>query len=218
MNTRSIVIALGALAFACAPVAHGQNLILNGSFEDNTANVTMFNMSNAEFNAIVANATAFGDAEEIDLILGTGGFGLAPIDGDWKLAIHRQAGGATDAFSFDLMNSIVAGTTYRLEFWAHAVTDFDPGTEPVQIGISTSATSFGTLVFATGQLSVGSWTQYIADFTAPINADYLTVQNAPGTQTWAHIDAFSLTVVPAPSAFAMLALGGIFGRTRRRTR
>lgn len=217
MKTVPIVITASAITFACVPFAYGQNLILNGSFEDNTASDTVFNMTNAQFNTTVANATAFGDAEEIDLILGTGGFGLAPIDGDWKLAIHRQTTGLTDAFSFDLMDSIVAGTTYRLEFWAHAVTAFDPGTEPIQVGISTSASSFGTLVFTTGQLSVGSWTQYIADFAAPIDADFLTVQNSPGTATWAHIDAFSLTVVPSPSALLVLALGGMIGRTRRRT-
>ena len=67
------------------------NLLLNGDFETNTASGTMFNMSNANFTATVSAATAFGSAEEIDLVTGTD-FGIAPQSGSWKLGIHTQNG------------------------------------------------------------------------------------------------------------------------------
>ena len=175
-----------------ATAGHAQNLILNGSFEDNSASGTVFNMTNAEFNATVADATAFGSAEEIDLMDASAGFGLAPVDGDFKLGIHlfTVGHGATDAFSFDLSSPIVAGTTYTIDFWAHAVTNVSPGRDPVEIGVSSSAASFGTLVFTSGSLSTGSWSHFMSDFVAPVSGDFLTVR--PSGMTWAHIDNFSL--------------------------
>ncbi len=209
-NILSVAV-LAALTLATA--ASGQNLIINGSFEDNTAGGTMFNMDNATFNVTVDDATAFGDAQEIDLMLGAP-FGLMPVDGDYKLAIHRQSGGPVDAFSFDLTGGLVAGNVYTIDFWAQAVTDFDSGNDPIEIGISGSASSFGTLVYTTAALSTNSWVNYTSTFTAPINADYLTVMNATGAGTWAHIDAF--TLVPAPGALALLSMGGLALTRRRR--
>ena len=200
-----------------ATAGHAQNLILNGSFEDNTAGGTVFNMSNVEFNATVASATAFGDAEEIDLMDSSSGFGLAPVHGDFKLGIHRvSVEGGTDAFSFDLSSSIVAGTTYTIDFWADAETTFDPGTGPIEIGISSSATSFGTLVFTSGSLSTGTWSHFISDFVAPVSGDFLTVLPSTSEETWAHIDDFSLTIVPGPATAALLGLGGLLATRRRR--
>jgi hypothetical protein len=206
---------VAAAALSCAAAASAQNMIINPSFESNTAGGSMSNMSNATFNATVNNATAFGAANEIDLYQGNP-FGLPPVHGQWKLAIHKQSTGAVDAFSFDLNNNIVAGQLYHLEFSAHAETTFDPGTQPVEIGISNSAAAFGTLVYTSGALAVNSWTQYTTNFVAPVNASYLTVQNSQGTNTWAHIDDFRLTLVPAPSSLALLGLGGVACARRRR--
>ena len=209
--SRLTLIAVAALAFpACA-----QNMIINGSFESNTAGGSMSNMTNAVFNVTVNNATAFGSANEIDLYQGNP-WGLPPVQGQWKLAIHHSSTGAVDAFSFDLNNPIVSGTTYNLDFWAHAENSFDPGNQPIEIGISSSANTFGTLVYTSGVLTTASWTNYVTNFVAPVNASYLTVRNTTGTPTWAHIDDFSLTRVPAPGSLALLGMGGLVSFRRRR--
>ena len=206
---------VAAAALSCAAAASAQNMIINPSFESNTAGGSMSNMTNATFNATVNNATAFGADYVIDLYL-VNPWGLPPVHGQWKLAIHKNSFGAVDAFSFDLNNAIVSGKLYHLEFWAHAETTFDPGNQPVEIGISNSAAAFGTLVYTSGGLAVNSWTQYTTNFVAPANASYLTVQNSQGTNTWAHIDDFQLTLVPAPSSLALLGLGGVACARRRR--
>lgn len=209
----NILSAAALAACTLATAAMGQNLILNGSFEDNTAGGDLFNMDNATFNVTVDDATAFGDAQEIDIMFGAP-YGLMPVDGDYKLAIHRQTGGPVDAFSFDLSSGLVAGNVYTVDFWAQAVTDFGGGSDPIEIGISSSASSFGTLVYATPGLSTSSWVNYTSTFTAPIDADYLTVMNSAAGETWAHIDAF--TLVPAPGTLALLGMGGLAITRRRR--
>jgi len=197
------------------PVSLAQNLILNGSFEMNSATETMFNMSNGTFNSVVADATAFGDAEEIDLMLGAP-YGLPPVDGKWKLGIHRQSvGGATDAFAFHLSSPLVAGEVYHLDFYAHAETSFDPDVGPVEIGLSSSATSFGTLLFSTGALSTTSWTHFTHSFMAPSSASFVTVQ-VGDTETWAHIDNF--TLVPEPASMLACGIGLAILAARRRVK
>jgi hypothetical protein len=205
-------VAVAALTFAAA--AQAQNIIKNGSFENNSAGGTMFNMTNATFNATVNDATAFGAANEIDIMQGAP-YGLAPVDGQYKLGIHKQSGGPIDAFSFDLTAGIVSGNSYTLDFWAHAATDFDPGTQPIEVGISTSASSFGTLVYTTGALTTGSWTNYTTNVIAPINASYVTVRSTTGQETWAHIDDFSFSV-PAPGSLALLGAASLVCIRRRR--
>lgn len=203
------------VVLAAAHAANAQNLIKNGSFENNNAGATVFNMTNATFNATVNDATAFGSAQEIDLMFGAP-YGLVPVHGDFKLGIHKQSGGPVDAFSFDLTGGIVAGSSYDLDFWAHAATDFDPGTEPIEIGISSSSVSFGTLVYTSGALATGSWTNFTNTFIAPVNASYVTVRNSSGTETWAHIDDFSLTLVPSPTTLAPLGAMALLAARRRR--
>jgi hypothetical protein len=217
MSARRMTRLWGGFAAACvlgAP-ALGQNLILNGSFEGNTALDTIFNMSNGLFNVTVLDATGFGDAEEIDLMKGAP-FGLSPVDGDWKLGIHRQSvGGPGDAFAFHLSEPIVAGTAYTVSFAAHAEISFDPGVGPVEIGVSTSATAFGTLVYTSGLLTTTVWSSFSGDFVAPMDAAYLTVRPSASQETWAHVDKFSLTVVPAPAA-GVIAGGALLVLRRRR--
>ena len=197
------------------------NIVINGDFEDNTAVDDQFNMSNATFNATIADATAFGPDEQIDLMDTTPTYGLAPQSGDWKLGIGSDGtinSGVFDAFSFDLSVGVMAGKTYSLSFYAHAVTEsFSPAIVDVEVGLSTSATDFGTLVFA-GSASSVAWTQLGGNFVAPINASYLTVRDPNSGDGWNHIDNFSLTVIPTPAALpaGLIALGALATRRRRR--
>ncbi len=216
MSTRQNLVSLAVVAAAAAAAAAGpSNMILNGSFENNTAAGTLYNLSNADFTNTVADVTAFGTAEELDLMDPSNIFGLSPIDGNWKVALHYSSAGTVDAFAFHLSNSIVAGRQYTVSFWAQTVMDFDPGREPLLIGISNSDTDFGTQVFSTGAISPSSWQYFEHTFIAASDAAYLTVANGTGPNpTWIHADDFRL--VPAPGAMSMLALGGLAAMRRRR--
>jgi hypothetical protein len=175
--------------------AVGGEMILNGDFENHTFGAGChFNLPNASFNLGMSSATAFGDAEEIDVMAdGTCDWGNPPQSGATKLGMSRQGPVEPgDAFSFDLSTSIVSGELYEIEFYAHAVLDvFAPDIGDVEIGISTSNTSFGTLVFS-GTPSPSGWTLLSTTFLAPIDASYLTVRVQEGVDAWVHIDNFSL--------------------------
>ena len=216
MSTHKRLVSLVVLGgVAAASGAGPSNMILNGSFENNTAGGTLYNLVNADFSAIMANATALGTSQELDIMHTSNFFGLAPVDGDYKVALHYRADGGVDAFSFDLSNSIVAGRQYTVSFWAQTVMDFDPGREPLLIGISNSATDFGTQVFSTGPISPSSWQYFEHTFIAGSDAAYLTVANGTGPNpTWIHVDDFRL--VPAPGSVGVLALGGLVAMRRRR--
>lgn len=214
---RLSILAVAGVAglFAC-PALAGGNLLLNGSFESNSAAGTTYNMANATFNTTVDDATAWGGSSEIDLMTFGGGFGTDPVDGAWSLALHARVDGAVDAFSFHLSQSISAGNSYDLSFFATANTSFDAGNAAVEIGISGDDTSFGTLVYSTGALPLDAFALFATTFVAPVSGDFLSVRGT-GTSTWAHLDGFELTkTIPAPGALALLGVAGALGRGRRR--
>ncbi len=172
------------------------NIILNGDFEATTiAAGCNFNLANATVTAGMSDIVAFGGADEIDVMNdGTScGYASAPASGVSKISIHRTAvtGGVTDAFSFGLSSSIVAGTAYTIEFYAESNLDFDPDVGVVEVGISASDASFGTLAFVAAS-GTGGWTHVVGGFVAPVGGDYLTVRVADGYEAWIHLDAFSV--------------------------
>jgi hypothetical protein len=191
-------------AFLTLSTLAGANMVINGDFENNTAAATLYNLSNAEFDNVVPNATAFGSASEIDLITTDSPYGLPPVSGLWKVAIHRSSSGNNDAFSLTLNTGVVAGQSYLLDFYAQRVTVFDAGAGAVTVGVSGSPTAFGTLVFS-GVASDSSWTHFTQSFQAPVNGQYLTVQIDPAAApTWVHVDDFTLSPVPEPAASSLL--------------
>lgn len=185
-------IAVGGWASVSGALA--QNLILNGDFEDNVGSGCQFNLVNASFNAIVANAAAFGTANELDVMDDPGNctYGSSPFSGTTKVGIHSTAvGGNFDAFAFSLSSPMKSGEPYTITFYAQSVLDFDPDAGSVAIGASTSSSGIGTEVFSAAS-GVGGWTKLSGTFTAPFDADFLTVWQDNGTETWNHIDAFEL--------------------------
>jgi MYXO-CTERM domain-containing protein len=204
-----------ALLAGSIPVFAAPNMVINGDFENNTAGSTQYNLPNVSFNALMANCTAFGDAEEIDIIDPSSPYGLPPVSGKWKIALHHVRNGtADDALSFDLTAPIVMGTTYKLSFYAQSVLDFDPGPAAVEVGLSNSATAFGTLAYS-GTPSTSAWTLLGTTFTASMNAQYLTMRADANNTVWNHVDAVSLEVVPEPSALGVVGLAGIAALRRR---
>lgn len=165
-----------ALCIGLASLASAQELVLNGTFANNAAGSTSFNMSNAMFNQTVFDCTAFGTAQEIDLIYGTD-LGPAPPVGNIKLGLHQQVSGNSDAFSATLLGPVFPGQTYQLQFdlvrWSPA------NAGGVEIGISNSPTDFGDLVYAAD--ATDAWAHHDVMVVAPNNGQYLTVRVvAPG--------------------------------------
>jgi hypothetical protein len=189
---------------AVAPLPiHATNLILNGDFEVVAlAPYCYFNQSNAVVTSALPGITAYGPASEIDIMNdGTScGYLGPPQSGTSKIAIHRQsAGGIGDEFSFTLSAPIIAGNIYTVSFYAWSSLVNDPDVGAVDIGISGSATSFGTQVYS-GIPTLTGWTPLGGTFTAPVNANYLTVRVALNAEAWIHIDNFILVAgAPTPA-------------------
>jgi PEP-CTERM motif len=194
------------------------NLILNGDFENNTAGVTVFNVSAGSF-TYLPTVTEYGSADEIDII-NDGSFGLSPQSGLWKLGLHTQTGGAFDAFTLGLSTPIVAGNSYTLSFYSASET-----ASPVNglagnviIGLSGSSNgSSSTQIFAPAT-APNQWTLYSTTFVAPVNATYLTVRSGSVLGSYNSVDNFSLEAVPEPGAVALLLIGGVaacYGARRR---
>ncbi|HVP56058.1 MAG TPA: PEP-CTERM sorting domain-containing protein [Candidatus Eisenbacteria bacterium] len=214
-NRRYLLLTVAALLAMCA-ASSASNLILNGDFENTSAGTTQFNLSNAAFNALMPNVTAFGTAQEIDIITSTD-FGIAPESGNWKLGIHTQSGGAYDAFSMTLSSPLVAGNTYSLQFFGAQLSGF---VADIIIGVSNSPTSFGTQIFSAVPTSPTAWSQFNTSFTAPISGSYITVQNL-NLNDYSFVDNFSLTgnsTIPEPSSLVLLgtAVAGLAGGLRRK--
>ena len=205
------------------------SIIANGSFEANTADGSSYNLSNAEYTSLMSNSVGFGAREtggtigEIDIMTFGGGFGLDPVDGAWHVAL--SGGGLdptqaeSDALSLSLTAPVLAGTSYALSFQAAANSTFNAGTAAVEIGISDRAGTFGTSVYSSNTLTLDAWASFQHTFVAPQSGAFLTVRVFdPDPQdplsTWAHVDDFQLSVVPAPGAWAALAF--LFAARRRR--
>ena len=169
------------------------NLVLNGDFENHTGSGCQFNLDNATFGATMANASAFGAANEVDVMDDPGGCfgGFAGTVGPTKVGIHCQAvGGITDEIALELSTATIAGNTYQLEFDTLCVPDFDFCPGIVEIGLGDAA-SFGTL-FATGSSVSGAWTHYSLSVVAPVAATHLTMRVSTTNEAWVHIDGVSL--------------------------
>lgn len=183
------------------------NLIINGDFESNSFGATSFNLNNAAFTAGMNNATAFGGAQEIDVVTGTS-LGIAPQSGSWKVGVHDQTGTLPfDSFSLDLSSSTIVGTVYTLSFWLAGQGGSALG--PLEIGLSSSASSFGSLITSASAASASDWTMLSTTFTASSAASFLTF--APTADSYVFIDNISLTgepgTVPTPATLALFGLG-----------
>ena len=77
---------------------------------------------------------------------------------------------------------------------------FDPYAGSVDVGLSSSATSFGTPIYSGGTVP-DFWTLHDFTFVAPVSASYLTVQASTDLESWLHVDAFWLCDSQASATF-----------------
>lgn len=211
MKTKHIKHLILGITLSGAVCADAANLILNGSFESTTATPgNHYNYSNEGLTATIADVTGFGVPGEIDYLYTGTAYGINPQDGNWALAIASPGGGSTsaDAFSFTLASSLTVGASYQLDFRVHNIYN---GGGSLLIGISTSATSFGTLIFSALPQTSG-WAEFSTTFVAPSSGAFLTVQQGVGSSTtWNETDNFSLTTASVPEPGMLSLLGSMAG-------
>ncbi|MDP2788389.1 MAG: PEPxxWA-CTERM sorting domain-containing protein [Pseudomonadota bacterium] len=220
MKTAYKLLTVAALLAASETALASTNLILNGDFEINNAvaGQYQFNLSNAEFSALVNDVTAYGTSAELDLYTSGSGYEPNPQSGAWEVRLHGDGGGLFDAFSFRLSSPVVSGTSYNLRFYVAGDLGMNPiGPLSIKVGLSSDASSFGALLYTSnGLIGTGSWNQYDYSFIAANDASYLTVQNVSVS---AVVDNFLLAPVPEPETWAMLLAGlGLVGWAARQRR
>ncbi len=183
---------------------------LNGSFENCTAGGSdQINMTNGAFNAMMANVTAFGSYNgggagggNMDIITSSSWGGGGAQCGCYYVAL---TGTGTDAIALDLSAPLVAGNTYTISFYDRADAGFSAFS--VEVGLSTTNTSFGTSIYLAPLAVVNTWTLRTFTFVAPNNGMYITVQqNLGGTSDWLHVDNFSFG-----NAVNTITMGAITG-------
>jgi gliding motility-associated-like protein len=169
-------------------VAFGQSFI-NGDFELNSASWDQINLSNADFNSFMSNCNGFGQIGNLDII-SSNSFSGGPYSGNWFVALTGATG---DLLALELNMPLVSGNSYTITFYDKK----DPmaGSFPVEIGLSTSNNSFGTVVYTAPTIPLDYiWTQRTFTFIAPNNGQFITVSQAGGSayDSWMHVDNFSM--------------------------
>jgi hypothetical protein len=162
---------------------------VNGNFENNLAGGTdQINLSNADLNAKLPGVTAFGSYGDVDIINSTAYSGTGAQDKSWYIAI---TGGGTDIVALSLTKPLKEGKKYTITFYDRRSNSYNA--LPIQVGISETNSSFGQTIYTAPEIPVlDVWTKRTFTFTAPANANYVTVQMSGGQlQDWAHIDNFT---------------------------
>lgn len=175
---------------------HSQTF-LNGDFEINTAGVDQINLSNPAFNGFMSNTIAFGSFGDMDIISSATYCGLAQ-NGLWYVAF---TGSGTDAITMGLSAPLTVGTSYTISFWDKGCWGtFATSSPAVEIGVSTTAGTFGTPVYVAPLPTNGVWVNRTFTFVAPVAGAFITVQlPAGGLGDWTQVDNFTfVTTTPTP--------------------
>jgi hypothetical protein len=178
----------------------GPNLVINGDFEDTTGCGCNTNISNAAYNALVSNSTAFGNGQEID-VMDASCWGTAK-SGVMKIGISSSSFTQTkDELSLTLSMPVRRGASYQLRLWIYGNPAWAWGPAGrVEVGLSDSPTAFGTRVYLAGPTPNLVWTLHEAVFVSPVDASYLTLNSGADFGNWSEIDAIELRLTCTPSA------------------
>ena len=210
------------LMFCCAFTTMAQNLILNGSFEDNTASNHILQLSNSQYNDTMTASFSFGPISgtgnngEIDLLKSGGGiyywdtsWAVKAQEGDWFIAPWAMSytylsNGDTligsnyqDAFSLELYSTLTTGSWYTLSFYNKH--KYPPNAYPfylpgrLSVGISHYADSFGVTI-DTSAYTDTAWAQQSVHFQATSNFGHITCRPVREQigGDWAFVDNFVL--------------------------
>lgn len=177
------------ILFQCfAFTIYGQTF-LNGNFEVNTISNCMIDIDNATFNSVMTNVNGIGIAQSIDIFydIDCPIIGVAE-SGHYFVSVENNS--VTDStqstiISLKLSDTLATGMNYSFCFYDRGLV-FEDGI--VQIGVSNSSSSFGTLIY-TSPLIDTVWTMRTVSFNSPDSARYVTAK-FKGFQGGALLDNF----------------------------
>jgi hypothetical protein len=173
---------------------NAQNLILNGSFENNLCVTYTETCSNHKYDSLMSNSHSFGTDANLDIMTSADsycGSNGAAENGTWYVGVSSDY---ADAFSLTLSSTLIQGKTYSLSFYDRQ-SDIDTAGSPVQIGVSNNDSTMGTILFTGPQPATCQWQRRSFSFSAPANIQYITVTcpyDGPPSTTWTHVDNFVL--------------------------
>jgi hypothetical protein len=160
---------------------------LNGSFETTSSFFGCnYNLSNASFNSLMPNVNAYGAGQELDIMV-NGCYVVGIADGSFCVAL---AANPTDEIALALSTPLTMGNNYSFTFWSYSEISFRVQGD-VEIGASTSSSSFGTLIFTAATVP-DTWVQHTVVFTAPNATTHITVRNIAGDIHWNRVDGFQM--------------------------
>jgi len=159
--------------FFYCKIGIGQNLLLNGNFENTLIGSCAFNLSNADFNTYMSDCNAFGSANEIDIQDSACGY-TNPPNGNWFISLSTQTQGVFDVVALKLSSPLTQGNTYYLSFFDNCILNSN---DSLLIGLSNDSSNFGIRVAALRPLHQTNWQHRTIAFTAPNNGNYLVLSN-----------------------------------------
>jgi hypothetical protein len=180
------------------PVCCEGQALLNPSFENVNSPLCAYNLSNANFNSVTLNVTAFGSYENCDIVHSSCGYGAAH-HGDWFIGLSvPPGGGVSDAVAMEVSPPLQPGLTYQLTFYHKKDAGYDAN--EMEVGFSTSPVMQGTVAGTVAAPASTGWAPASVFISPNTAAAYITL-NAVATQYgWNHIDDFSLTQVSAAAS------------------
>ena len=205
------------LLFCCAFTIKAQNLILNGSFEQNSVTGVdcEIDISNSVYNSLIQHSTAFSvyGLSENHILFENCIYSGAPLINVSQHGLYSIILLSTDtvinsfqylkhtAISLKLVQPLQIGSYYKLNYYHKKIPDISfnnyiNGKEV--IGISNYDTTFGINIY-TSSTCTSEWTEVEVIFKAIISAEYLTVKSHQVLGLRASlIDSFVLTLDSMP--------------------
>jgi hypothetical protein len=171
---------------------------LNGSFESTTGSCN-FNITNASFNSMMSNCTAFGSGDQIDILDNSCGYGAAENGMHFIGLAVDVTNSLTDALSIELSAPLLAGNTYQLSFYNRKDAAYNANL--LEIGYSNTSASFGTAI-DTAVLPGTTWDLVTVAFTPNINCSYITIRTIAGSYGWNFVDDLTITEIAGTDDFA----------------
>jgi len=175
-------------------IVFGQQF-LNGSFEKTTSKSCGINLTNADYNSIMANSIAFGIQQSTD-ILNIAHCRVGKVttaqEGQWFIGLDTfLSTNTSNAISMELSDTLIKGKVYSISYYDCAV--ISQAMEQLLVGLSTTDSTFGDIIYTSTLPDTNSWTQRIVYFTAPNSGKYITLKLKTGQQQrYIILDNFSL--------------------------
>lgn len=172
---------------------------LNGDFENNSG-FCIINGDNAYITANVSDVTAYGLGNEIDLMDNGCGYGTS-YNGTYFLCLANSSGNSPDACTMMLDVPLDSGNTYTVCYYDRGWDQFGccPPGIPIEVGVSASANSQGTIVYTSPVPTTNVWSERVFSFVAPGNGQYISFQAQDNNMRWTHIDFIQLNACCAPT-------------------